>query len=73
VASNRPFDPRKTTRRFTLYANDVEQMVFLPRLLAFLKKEAFGATLRTSPIPLENPGQPWSGVMSMPRPVSSII
>src|SRR5262245_56916914 len=36
VASNRPFDPRTTTRRFTLYANDVGQMVFLPRLLAFL-------------------------------------
>jgi DNA-binding transcriptional LysR family regulator len=31
-------------------------MVFLPRLLAFLKKEAPGATVRTSPIPLENPG-----------------
>jgi hypothetical protein len=28
----------------------------LPRLLAFLKKEAPRATLRTSPIPLENPG-----------------
>jgi DNA-binding transcriptional LysR family regulator len=56
VASNRPFDPCTTTRRFTLYANDVGQMVLLPRLLAFLKKEAPGATLRTSPIPLENPG-----------------
>jgi DNA-binding transcriptional LysR family regulator len=56
IGSNRPFDPRTTTRRFTLYANDVGQMVFLPRLLAFLKKEAPGATVRTSPIPLENPG-----------------
>src|SRR5215471_6532961 len=56
IASNRPFDPRTTTRRFTLYANDVGQMVLLPRLLAFLKKEAPGATVRTSPIPLENPG-----------------
>jgi DNA-binding transcriptional LysR family regulator len=56
IESNRPFDPRATTRRFTLYANDVGQMVFLPRLLAFLKKEAPGATVRTSPIPLENPG-----------------
>ena len=56
IASNRPFDPRTTTRRFTLYANDVGQTVLLPRLLAFLKKEAPGATVRTSPIPLENPG-----------------
>src|SRR5262245_1046992 len=56
VASNRPFDPRTATRRFTLYANDVGQTVFLPKLLAFLKKESPGATLRTSPIPLENPG-----------------
>jgi len=56
IESNRPFDPRKTTRRFTLYANDVGQMVFLPKLLAFLNKEAPGATVRTSPIPLENPG-----------------
>jgi DNA-binding transcriptional LysR family regulator len=56
IESNRPFDPRTTTRRFTLYANDVGQMVFLPKLLAFLKKEAPGVTVRTSPIPLENPG-----------------
>jgi DNA-binding transcriptional LysR family regulator len=56
VASNPPFDPRTTTRRFTLYANDVGQMVFLPTLIAFLKKEAPNATVRTSPIPLENPG-----------------
>jgi DNA-binding transcriptional LysR family regulator len=56
IESNRPFDPHTTTRRFTLYANDVGQMVFLPRLLAFLNKEAPGATVRTSPIPLENPG-----------------
>src|SRR5262245_57234435 len=56
VASNPPFDPRTTTRRFTLYANGVGQMVFLPTLVAFLKKEAPNATVRTSPIPLENPG-----------------
>jgi len=56
LASNRPFDPRTTTRHFTLYANDVGQTVFLPRLLAFLRKEAPGATVRTAPIPLENPG-----------------
>jgi DNA-binding transcriptional LysR family regulator len=56
LASNRPFDPRATTRNFTLYANDVGQLVLLPRLLAFFKKEAPGATVRACPIPVENPG-----------------
>jgi DNA-binding transcriptional LysR family regulator len=56
LASNRPFDPRATTRRFTLYANDVGQTVFLPSLIAFLKTEAPAASVRVSPIPLENPG-----------------
>src|SRR5262249_28871654 len=55
-ASNQPFDPRTTTRRFTIYANDVGQTVLLPRLIAFLKKEAPGASVRAPPIPLENPG-----------------
>src|SRR5262249_24719886 len=55
-ASNQPFDPRTTTRRFTIYANDVGQTVLLPKLLAFLKTEAPGATVRAPPIPLENPG-----------------
>lgn len=55
-ATNPAFDPRTTTRRFTIYANDVGQTVLLPKLLAFLKKEAVGATIRASPIPLENPG-----------------
>jgi DNA-binding transcriptional LysR family regulator len=56
LGSNRPFDSRTTTRRFTIYANDVGQTVMLPRLIAFLKKEAPGATVRAPPIPLENPG-----------------
>jgi len=56
LASNRPFDPRTATRRFTLYANDVGQMVLLPKLLTFLKKQAAGVTVRACPIPLENPG-----------------
>jgi DNA-binding transcriptional LysR family regulator len=55
LGSNRPFDARTTTRRFTVYANDVGQTVLLPRLIAFLKKEAPGATVRAPPIPLENP------------------
>jgi DNA-binding transcriptional LysR family regulator len=56
LASNRSFDPKTTTRRFTFYLSDVGQMVMLPRLLAFLKREAPGATVRAAPIPLENPG-----------------
>jgi DNA-binding transcriptional LysR family regulator len=56
IASNRPFDPRITKRRFNLYLNDVGQIVFLPRLVAFLNREAPDVTVRTAPIPLENPG-----------------
>ena len=56
LASNRPFDPRRSTRRFTFFANDVGQMVFLPRLVAFFKQEAPEATVRIAPIPLDNPG-----------------
>lgn len=56
LASNRPFDPRTTTRRFTYYANDVGQAVTLPALLAWFKKEAPGGTVRVSPVPLEDPG-----------------
>jgi DNA-binding transcriptional LysR family regulator len=56
LGSNRVFDPATTTRRFTFYANDVGQMILLPRLLAFLKKYAPGATVRTAPIPVQNPG-----------------
>jgi DNA-binding transcriptional LysR family regulator len=56
LGSNRPFDPRTTTRRFTIYANDVGQTVFLPRLIALLKTQAPRATVRAAPIPLVNPG-----------------
>jgi DNA-binding transcriptional LysR family regulator len=56
IASNRSFDPRTTTRRFTFYMSDVGQMVLLPRLLESLKRNAPGATVRSVPIPLENPG-----------------
>src|SRR5260370_15263151 len=56
IASNRPFDPRTVARRFNVYMSDVGQMVLLPPLLAFLKKEAPNATVRSVPIPMENPG-----------------
>jgi DNA-binding transcriptional LysR family regulator len=57
-AANAPFDPAQTTRRFTVYLSDVGQMVFLPKLLAFMSREAPQASLRVSPIPLEQPGAP---------------
>jgi DNA-binding transcriptional LysR family regulator len=57
LTSNQPFDPRTTTRHFSIYANDVGQTVLLPKLLAFLKTKAPGATVRAAPIPLENPGR----------------
>jgi DNA-binding transcriptional LysR family regulator len=56
ISSNRPFDPRATTRLFNFYMNDVGQMVLLPRLLERLKKDAPGARVRVLSIPLENPG-----------------
>ena len=55
LASNRPFDPRTTTRRFNIYASDIGQMVALPRLSTFLAKEAPGASVRVLTIP-DNPG-----------------
>ena len=57
ITSNRAFDPSKTARCFNLYANDVGQMVFLPKLLANLKCAAPGATVRVWPIPLQSPGE----------------
>jgi DNA-binding transcriptional LysR family regulator len=55
-ASNEPFDPSMTTRRFNIYMSDVGQMVFLPKLLAFMSDKAPSASLRACPIPLEHPG-----------------
>jgi DNA-binding transcriptional LysR family regulator len=54
--SNRPFDPHTTSRRFNLYLNDVGQIVFLSRLAAYLGTQAPQATVRSVPIPLDNPG-----------------
>jgi len=54
-ASNAPFEPRSTTRRFNVYLSDVGQMVTLPKLLAFLAVEAPQASLRACPIPLDQP------------------
>jgi len=73
VASNQPFDPRTTTRRFTLYANDVGQMVLLPALIAFLKKEALTQRCVPHPFLWRILAQLWSQVMSTLPRVSSII
>jgi len=56
LAANAPFDPGSTARRFNVFMSDVGQMVFLPRLLAFLDREAPQASLRACPIPLDDPG-----------------
>jgi DNA-binding transcriptional LysR family regulator len=60
ITAGRKFDPRTTTRCFNLYASDVGQMVFLPKLLGYLGKVAPGASARVWPIPLEKPGLPLS-------------
>lgn len=56
LASKTPFDAASTTRRFNVYLSDVGQMVLLPKLLAFLSREAPQACLRACPIPLDYPG-----------------
>jgi DNA-binding transcriptional LysR family regulator len=60
ISSGRHFDPSTTTKCFNLYASDVGQMVFLPKLLDYLKKAAPSATARVWPIPMEKPGLPLS-------------
>jgi DNA-binding transcriptional LysR family regulator len=55
-ASNEPFDPSQTTRRFNAFMSDVGQMVMLPKLLDFIRTKAPQASLRACPIPLEQPG-----------------
>lgn len=56
LASNAPFAAASTTRCFNVFMSDVGQMVFLPKLLAFLEREAPHASLRVCPIPLDAPG-----------------
>jgi DNA-binding transcriptional LysR family regulator len=56
MPGSQTFDPRTTTRRFTYYANDVGQMVSLPRLLSLVKAEAPFATVRAAPVPQHDPG-----------------
>src|SRR3954471_416801 len=57
LASNRPFDPATSSRRFNIYTSDIGQMVFLPKLFAFLSERAPNTTIRVLNIPLDNPAQ----------------
>jgi DNA-binding transcriptional LysR family regulator len=41
-----PFDPATTNRRFNISLNTIGQLAFLPQLIALLKREAPGATLK---------------------------
>jgi DNA-binding transcriptional LysR family regulator len=43
------FDPRKTTRIFSFFMNDIGQTIFLPPLIKFLKQNAPGASARVLP------------------------
>jgi len=56
LASNRPFDPATTSRRFNIYASEIGQMTFLPKLYGLLSKQAPGATVRFHDITVENSG-----------------
>jgi DNA-binding transcriptional LysR family regulator len=56
LASNAPFEPMSTTRRFDVYLSDVGQMVFLPKLLTVMTEQAPQARLRVCPVPLDQPG-----------------
>jgi molybdate transport repressor ModE-like protein len=58
LAANRTFDPQTTTRQFTFYLSDVGQMVLLPPILDAVEKEAPGLTLRSAPVPVDDPAAP---------------
>ena len=58
LAANRAFDPKTTTRQFTFYLSDVGQMILLPPLLRTVQKEAPGVTLRSVPVPVDDPAAP---------------
>ena len=55
LQANPGFDPRTSRRTFHVYMSDVGQMVFLPRLLARLERDAPGVRLRVRPVPTRDP------------------
>jgi molybdate transport repressor ModE-like protein len=58
LATNCAFDPKTTTRQFTFFMSDVGQMVMLPKMLEIVRNEAPGVTLRSAPIPPDDPAAP---------------
>lgn len=51
VETTGDFVPAAARRRFTLLMSDIGEVVFLPRLIAFLEREAPGVTCRTVTAP----------------------
>lgn len=51
IARERSFDPGTSERRFTLCLSDIGELVFLPKLLEVLEKNAPNATLRCVAMP----------------------
>lgn len=49
------FTPKHSSREFNVYMSGVEQMIFLPKVLARLAKDAPGVKVRISPVPLKAP------------------
>ncbi|MEM8936406.1 MAG: LysR family transcriptional regulator [Pseudomonadota bacterium] len=47
------FDPKRVNRVYTIIMIDMGEVVFLPRLLQFLQKEAPGITIRTRRMPTD--------------------
>jgi DNA-binding transcriptional LysR family regulator len=54
LAVEQPFDPAKTNRRFGIYLNTIGQLASLPQLIALLKREAPGASLKVHQISAEH-------------------
>lgn len=61
VASASPFDPARSDRRFRLGAPDGVSAVFLPRLLAQLRRTAPGVAISIAQL-LPEPGEPLPGL-----------
>ncbi|MBS0336752.1 MAG: LysR family transcriptional regulator [Proteobacteria bacterium] len=53
LESRAGFEPLSSRRTFQIYLSDVGQMVFLPRLLAYIQENAPGVSLRVLTVPAE--------------------
>jgi len=54
VRSAREFEPASSRRRFKIYLSDIGQVLFLPRLLGYMKQRAPYATLKVPPVPVRD-------------------